>query len=134
PGLRWSFVALAFGCWIGAAVGLALLRDAPAAELESELVDPLRDRRLLLLCAGSAFYLAGQIAIMGFVVLFLHQERGFSSGAAAGVQQTPLALGGVATPIAFAAVVAATSWRLGFLLVALCPLAGWALLAPLTED
>lgn len=224
PGLRWSFVALAVGSWLGAAVGLVLLRDATAAALEVELTDPLRDRRLLLLCGASTLYLAGQIAVAGFVVLFLHQARGFSNGAAAGVlaaiqvlggvariaagrwsdrlrarivplrrigaslagalavaaalvgatlwllvpallvagtlglswnglsytaaaeragarrsgaaigvQQTALALGGIAVPIAFAAIVAATSWRLGFLLVALCPLAGWAALRPLAE-
>src|SRR5205085_6200366 len=33
PGLRWSFVALAVGSWIGAAVGVVLLRDAPAGGL-----------------------------------------------------------------------------------------------------
>lgn len=224
PGLRWSFVALALGAWLGAAVGLVLLRDAPVEQLEGELADPLRDRRLLLLCAGSALYLAGQIAIVGFVVLFLHEARGLSNGAAAGVlagtqvlggvarvaagrwsdrlrkrivplrrigaalatalavaavltnaslwvlvpallvagtlglswnglsytaaaeragaarsgaaigvQQTALALAGIAFPIAFAALVAGTSWRLGFVLVALCPLAGYAALRPLAE-
>ena len=55
------------------------------------------------------------------------------SGAAIGIQQTSLALGAIVVPIVFAVLVAATSWRLGFLLVALCPLAGWALLAPLAE-
>jgi sugar phosphate permease len=224
PGLRWSFLALAVGCGIGAAVGVALLRDAPPSELEAELVRPLRDRRLWLLCGGSTLYLAGQFAVIGFVVLFLHQHRGFSNGAAAGVlaaiqvlggaarigagrwsdrlqerivpllwigvtlavalavsgalvdantwvlvpalllagtlglswnglsytaaaeragaarsgaaigiQQTALALGSIVFPIAFAAVVDAASWRLGFLLVALCPLAGFVALRPLAE-
>ena len=224
PGLRWSFVALAVGTWLGAAVGLILLRDAPAPALEGELADPLRDGRLWLLCGGSTLYVAAQIAVAGFVVLFLHQARGFSNGAAAGVlaaiqvlggaarigagrwsdrlgarivplrrigaalaaaivlsavlvgasawllvpsllvagtlslswnglsytaaaeragtarsgaaigiQQTALSVGGFVVPIAFAAIVAATSWRLGFLLVALCPLAGWAALRPLAE-
>ena len=224
PGLRWSFLALAVGAWLGAAVGLALLRDAPARELEAELVRPLRDRRLWLLCGGSTLYLAGQFAILGFVVLFLHEHRGFSNGAAAGVlaavqvlggvarivagrwsdrlqkrivpllwigvtlavalavsaalvdasiwilvpallvagtlglswnglsytaaaeragaarsgaaigiQQTALAVGSIVFPIAFAAVVGAASWRLGFLLVALCPLAGFVALRPFAE-
>ena len=205
-------------------MGLALLRDAGRDELEGQLVRPLRDVRLWVLCGGSTLYLAAQIAVVGFVVLFLHETRGFSNGAAAavlaatqvvgavarieagrwsdrlrarvvplrrlglaisaatavaaalagasawllvpalvvagalglswnglsytaaaeragaarsgaaiGFQQTALALGGVGLPIAFAAVVGATSWRLGFALVALCPLAGWALLAPLAE-
>jgi sugar phosphate permease len=224
PGLRWSFLALAVGAGLGAAVGLALLRDAPARELEPQLVRPLRDRRLWLLCGGSTFYLAGQFAILGFVVLFLHQHRGFSnraaagvlaavqvlggvariaagrwsdrlqkrivpllwigvtlaaallvsaalvdaslwllvpsllvagtlglswnglsytaaaeragaarSGAAIGIQQTALAVGSIVFPIAFAAVVGAASWRLGYFLVAFCPLAGYLALRPLAE-
>ena len=224
PGLRWSFLALAVGCGLGAAVGLVLLRDAPPGELETEIVRPLRDRRLWLLCGGSTLYLAGQFAVLGFVVLFLHEHRGFSNGAAAGVlagiqvlggvariaagrwsdrlqkrivpllwvgvtlavslavsaalvdasiwllvpalllagtlglswnglsytaaaeragaarsgaaigiQQTALALGSIVFPIAFAAVVDAASWRLGFFLVALCPLAGFVALRPLAE-
>lgn len=224
PGLRSAFIALAIGSGLGAAVGLALLRDAPAGELEAELVRPLRDRRLWLLCGGSTLYLAGQFAILGFVVLFLHEHRGFSnraaagvlaavqvlggvarivagrwsdrlrkrivpllwigvslaaalvlssalvdaslwllvpsllvagtfglswnglsytaaaeragaarSGAAIGIQQTTLAMGSIVFPIAFAAVVDAASWRLGYLLVALCPLAGFVALRPLAE-
>jgi sugar phosphate permease len=224
PGLRWSFLALAVGACLGAAVGLLLLRDAPASELQPELVRPLRDRRLWLLCGGSTLFLAGQFAILGFVVLFLHEHRGFSnraaagvlaavqvlggvariaagrwsdrlqkrivpllwigvtlaaalvlsaalvdaslwllvpsllvagtlglswnglsytaaaeragaarSGAAIGIQQTALAVGSIAFPIAFAAVVGAASWRLGYLLVALCPLAGFVALRPLAE-
>ena len=96
PGLRSAFVALAIGSWLGAAVGLGLLRDAPASELEPELARPLRDRRLWLLCGGSTLYLAGQFAILGFVVLFLHQHRGFSNGAAAGVLAAVQVLGGAA--------------------------------------
>ncbi|MBA3365332.1 MAG: hypothetical protein H0U03_06035 [Actinobacteria bacterium] len=53
---------------------------------------------------------------------------GARSGAALGLQQTVLSAVGVACPIAFAAIVAATSWRTGFPLVALCPLAGAAVL------
>jgi sugar phosphate permease len=223
-GLRWSFLALAVGAGLGAAVGLALLRDAPTGELEAQLVRPLRDRRLWLLCGGSTLFLAGQFAVIGFVVLFLHEHRGFSNGAAAGVlagiqvlggaarigagrwsdrlqkrivpllwigvtlavalvlsaalvdasiwllvpalllagtlglswnglsytaaaeragaarsgaaigiQQTALAVGSIVFPIAFAAVVAASSWRLGYLLVALCPVAGFLTLRPLAE-
>src|SRR5439155_9009328 len=74
----------------------ALLRDAPAHELEQELVRPLRDRRLWLLCGGSTFFLAGQFAVIGFVVLFLHEHRGFSNGAAAGVLAAIQVLGGAA--------------------------------------
>jgi fucose permease len=52
--------------------------------------ETLRDGRLWLLCSGSGLYLVAQLAITGFVVLFLYDERGFShTGAAlvlAGVQ------------------------------------------------
>jgi sugar phosphate permease len=223
-GLEWAFAALAVAALVGAAVAALLLRDAGRDELEGRLGRPLRDGGLWLLCGGSTLYLAAQVSVLGFVVLFLHRERGFSTGAAAavlagiqvlgagarigagrwsdrlgrrvgplrtlgvalgismvaaaalvgarawvlvpalivagtlglswnglsytaaaeragaarsgaaiGVQQTALALGGIVVPIAFAAVVDATSWGLGFALVALCPFAGWLTLAPLAE-
>lgn len=47
------------------------------------------------------------------------------SGAALGMQQSVLSLAGVAAPVAFAAVVSATSWHLAYGLAALFPLAGW---------
>jgi sugar phosphate permease len=53
------------------------------------------------------------------------------SGAAIGLQQTVLAVAGSFMPPLFGAVVAATSWRAGFALVALFPLVGWLVLAPL---
>jgi MFS family permease len=45
----------------------------------------LRDRRLWIACWSSGLYLVAQMAMMGFVVLFLHDEHGFSTGEAAGV-------------------------------------------------
>jgi MFS family permease len=53
------------------------------------------------------------------------------SGAALGMQQSALAAAGAIVPPAFAAVVAASSWRLGFGLAAVFPLAGFMLLRPL---
>jgi hypothetical protein len=44
------------------------------------------------------------------------------------VQQTALAVVGIGGPIAFAALVEATSWQAGFGLAALFPLAGWLVL------
>jgi MFS family permease len=55
------------------------------------------------------------------------------SGAALGLQQTFLSGGSIVAPIAFAAVVHQTSWRLAFLLAAVSPLVGYALLSPLVE-
>ena len=50
------------------------------------------------------------------------------SGAAIGFQQTALTVGGTLAPLAFAALVTATSWRTGFAVAALCPLAALYLL------
>lgn len=50
------------------------------------------------------------------------------SGAALGFQQTALAVGGAVTPPAFAAAVEASSWRVGFGVAAVLPLAGATLL------
>lgn len=51
------------------------------------------------------------------------------SGSSIGLQQTALAISGAAFPVLFGVLVAATSWRTGFALVAVFPLIGWRLLA-----
>jgi MFS family permease len=53
------------------------------------------------------------------------------SGAAIGLQQTLLNASGAVYPGAFGALVAATSWRVGFVAVAVLPLGGWAMLREL---
>jgi sugar phosphate permease len=55
------------------------------------------------------------------------------SGAAIGFQQTTLGVIGVGVPVAFATIVEATSWRTGFALSAIGPLAGWWMLGTLRE-
>jgi sugar phosphate permease len=55
------------------------------------------------------------------------------SGAAIGLQQTFLSAGAIVAPIGFATAVHHASWRIAFLLAALSPLAGYALLSPLAE-
>ena len=224
-GLRAAFLFLAALCVAGGLFGVAAIRER---ESGADVLEPrglgatLRDRRLVLLCAGSSFYLVAQLAVTGFLVLFLHDERGLSPGAAAGVlggvqvvaaalrigggrwsdvlgsrlrplrlvglassvtlalaaaaldatlvvlvpafvlaggfgmawnglsftaaaeiagrsrsgaalgmQQTALAAAGAIVPPAFAAVVAASSWRVGFAAAAAFPLAGVQLLRPL---
>ncbi len=224
-GVRSAFIFLAAICFAGAIFGSAVIREREAAE---DLLEPhglrttLRDSRLWWLCGGSSLYVAAQIAVTGFVVLFLHDERGFSpgeaaavlggiqvlaaalrigtgrwsdvlgsrivplrlvglassltlalaagaldapaavlvpafvlaggfamswnglsftaaaelagrarSGAAIGMQQTALSVAGALVPPAFAALVATTSWRVGFALAAVFPLAGVQLLRPL---
>jgi sugar phosphate permease len=215
-GVRGGLVALACGCFAAALAGAVGLREAPPSSEELGDVDrPLRDRRMWRLSLGSALVIAAQASILGFVVLFLHGERGLStaqaggvfalmqlagaglrigagrwsdrvrariaplrqlavglavalcvtaalvgaplalllpalvvagalslswnglsftaaaelagrarSGAAIGFQQTALSLSYAATAPAFAAVVDAGSWRIGFFLAALMPLAG----------
>ena len=54
-----------------------------------------------------------------------------ATGAAIGLQQTFLGIAGILAPIEIAAVVSATSWRTAFLVAALFPLLGWALIRPL---
>jgi hypothetical protein len=53
------------------------------------------------------------------------------SGAAIGLQQTLLNLPGAAYPGLFGALVAVTSWRVGFAVVAVFPLIGWRVLRAL---
>ena len=60
-------------------------------------------------------------------------RRGARSGAALGFQQTTLSIVGVLAAPAFATLVDIASWRAGFALAALGPLAGWALLGRLPE-
>ena len=226
-GLRAAFVFLAALCLAGAAFGVAVIRDRQGHS-EDDVLEPrrlgatLRDHRLWLLCTGSSFYLVAQLALISFLVLFLHDERGLSaaaaagvlggaqvvaagmrigsgiwsdrigsrirplllvglgssvtlavvaavlsaplvllipamvvagglsmawnglsftaaaeiagrsrSGAALGMQQSALASAGAIVPPAFAAVVAASSWRIGFAGAAVFPLAGVLLLRPL---
>jgi MFS family permease len=224
-GVRSAFVALALNAIVWAVLAALVLRDRHVDEhIAEEAVSPLRDPRMWLLCWASALVLAGQLAIMGFVVLFLHDARGLPttraalvlaavqvggafmrvgvgrlsdragrriplfyrlatalavalaaaaalahaplvlllpvlvvagslgmswnglsftaaaeaagprrSGAAIGFQQTVLAIGGIAIPIAFAALVSHGSWRLAFLASGACALAGALLLRPLRD-
>jgi len=53
------------------------------------------------------------------------------SGSAIGIQQTILNLPGVLYPALFGALVAASSWRIGFVTVAVFPLVGWYVLGAL---
>jgi sugar phosphate permease len=70
----------------GAILGAVVLRAGTEEHLEPQDVEiTLRDRRLWLACWGSGLYLIAQVAMMGFVVLFLHDEHGFSTGEAAAV-------------------------------------------------
>jgi sugar phosphate permease len=86
-GTRLAFVVLGCGCVGGALVAGALMRGSPkrtAPEL-GDVTQPLRDRKMWLLGGGAALFVTAQIATTGFLVLFLHEHRGVSTHAAAGV-------------------------------------------------
>jgi len=221
--LRAAFDGLAAACFVAAVIGAIVLRAEPAED-HSLLARPLRDPRVWRICTASTFYVATQISLLGFFVLFLHGHRDVStgvaagalavtqvlggiariaagrlsdrlqmrivplrwvalglaltvgiasalvdapvwivvtalvvagtfglswnglsftaaaeaagrarSGAAIGLQQTFLSAGAIVAPIAFATVVHQASWRVAFVLAALSPLVGYALLSPLAE-
>jgi MFS family permease len=76
-GTRAAFLFLAGSCAVGAAVAATFVRGG-GAEAEPELGEissPLRDPHMWLLGLGTGLYLVTQIAIISFVVLFLHDER-----------------------------------------------------------
>jgi len=219
---RPALLALAAVCAAGAIVGLIVLREGPESEggsVASVGRDPVRDPRIWLVSGGGALILEPQVCLVGFLVLFLHEERGLSTAAAAavlavlnvlaigtrigagwwsdrvgsrlgplrriavtsaalvalctlvleaplaflvpalvlmgcvtiswnglafaaaaeaagqsrsgtalGIQQTALAISGAALPVAFGALVAASTWRAGFAVSVLFPLVGWRLL------
>ncbi|MDQ3858876.1 MAG: MFS transporter, partial [Actinomycetota bacterium] len=95
--VRAALLALAGGA-LGAAVSAAaFLRDARASRRDERHGDTslVRDRRLSRLCLGSGLLVAAQTSVLGFLVLFLHEERGFSTGAGAGILAAVQTIGAV---------------------------------------
>jgi sugar phosphate permease len=85
-GLKASFAFLGAVCIGCAAFAWIAVREAvkPEVTLEAEDVEwTLGDKRLWLLSAGSDLYLVGQVALLSFFVLFLHDEHGLSDASAA---------------------------------------------------
>ena len=80
-----AFLFLAAFCAFGALAGGALLRDREdESGLEAEsVVHTLRDGRLWRLSVSGGLYLYAQVAVIGFGVLFLHDEHGLSVSDAA---------------------------------------------------
>ena len=98
-GVGWGFATMGSACLAGAAVGGLVLREGPRRDAPAGVPagpPPLRDRRIWTLSIGSALILAPQLCVAGFAVLYLHEERGVSAGAAAGVLAVmqALAIGG----------------------------------------
>lgn len=229
-GLRGALLVLAGLSVTAALAALLWLRDAPPAPAAAvaraaRVPHPVRDPRTWRLGAGSALLVTAQSALLGFLVLFLHDARGLSAGVAAAalagaqlaaagtrivagsrsdrsglrlpllrriarrnailvagvavlagapgvllypvlaaacvstmtwnglaftaaaelsgrlragtamsLQNTVVAIGSAIAPALFGAVVASTSWAIGFALCALAPAAAYRVLAPLQTD
>ncbi|MBA3375351.1 MAG: MFS transporter [Actinobacteria bacterium] len=84
-GSQAAFLFLAGLCGGGAVVGAVVLRGRePADGIEADtVVRTLAGARLWRLSLGSGLYLYAQVAVIGFGVLFLHDEHGLSEGRAA---------------------------------------------------
>jgi MFS family permease len=96
-GTEAAFLFLAALCGVGALIGALVLRGRASADgIEAETVArTLRDGRLWRLCFGSGIYLYTQVAVIGFGVLFLHEEHGLSAQSAALVLAASQVLGGI---------------------------------------
>jgi sugar phosphate permease len=82
-GLEGAFLFLAALTFAGAVVGGAVVRDVPGDSGAGEAARVLADGRLWTIGASAGLYLVAQVAITGFLVLYLHDQRGFSTQQAA---------------------------------------------------
>jgi MFS family permease len=87
--LRVAFATLVGAALAAAAVSIVWMREPRLPHVETStlaaLRSPFRDARIWRISLGGGFLVIAQHSLLGFVVLFLHHERGFSPGAAAGV-------------------------------------------------
>ena len=81
-GSRGALVALAAVSLVAAIAALAFMLEGP---IRSDIEDPaealrhpLRDRRVWRLSLGSSLLIYTQVAVTGFIVLFLESQRGYS--------------------------------------------------------
>jgi sugar phosphate permease len=82
-GVEAAFLFLGLLSLGGALVGVVVLRERGTHEEVAPWT--VRDSRIWILCAASGLFVFTQVTLMSFVVLFLHDERGFSPGEAAAV-------------------------------------------------
>ena len=83
-----ALLFLAGLCLLAAFVSAVVIRDRPrAAPATRHEPDPwtIRDSRLWVLSGASGLYLVAQMALTGFLVLFLHDAHGLSNSEAAAV-------------------------------------------------
>jgi MFS family permease len=87
-GSRGALLVLAGFSLVAALAAAATMTEGPEQAVEDEadaLRHPLRDRRIWRLASGSSLLILTQIAVTGFVVLFLASQRGLSHGEAGAV-------------------------------------------------
>jgi sugar phosphate permease len=85
-GARPAFLFLGAACLTGAIVAAVFVRGGAGGEPDlGDVAQPLRDPFMWLLGTGTGLFLVAQIAITGFVVLFLHEHRDLSKEAAGAV-------------------------------------------------
>jgi sugar phosphate permease len=88
-----AFLFLAALCAAGALTGGVVLRHRePGEPLEPGSV--LREGRLWRLSLASGLYVFAQVVVLGFAVVFLHDEHGLSNAEAAAVVAVSQVLGG----------------------------------------
>jgi sugar phosphate permease len=103
-GLQAAMLSLAGLSLVAALAAGALMRDAPppASKIAPppEAPPPVRDGRLWRLGAAGALLVVGQSAVLGFLVLFLHDARGVAVATAAGALAVVQMLGAAARLVA----------------------------------
>jgi sugar phosphate permease len=115
------------GSRVGPLRAIALVASALVA-VTAALVDAPLPALLPVLVVAGVFSMSWNALSFAAAVELAGRGR---SGSAIGLQQTILNLPGAVYPAAFGALVAATSWRIGFVAVAGFPLAGWWMLREL---
>jgi sugar phosphate permease len=90
---RSALLAVAAVCLAGALGGLLVLRGGDRVHDPVARPAPVRDRAIWVLSGGSALILAPQVCVVGFLVVFLHGERGLSTAEAGAVLAAINALG-----------------------------------------
>jgi sugar phosphate permease len=97
--VRAALFALAAATLAGGVLGGVLIRERGQTgdhhPAESTQRGPLRDPRVWRLSSASALLSTAQVCLVGFAVLFLHEARGLSTVAAAGLVACVQVLGAV---------------------------------------